>query len=336
MTSDPKWWEIEADDDVEDFDSDDFTVEVEDDLRAAREGSRNAYIGGLWSRYGYGSSAMDQRMAVVTAHEMVQTFIDTFRTTERDYRVTFDPRVGTAGTDLNGFRVVVTPAPVYDKSITPEEAGIILTGMAVHEVSHVRYGRSTAAAVTRTFGKKPLAQVISNLLDDVRIERRFADEYPGYRDVFLPMLDYVAQAAIKVNGPPVPRTDDPVNLAISAVRYARWAVWTPEASVERDWWQAWADRWSREDAPRRHVAGVREALRHIAAQRKAQEKPKASLSLRRSGLHLDEANDLEREVLKRVSSGKRGREIAVELNMPEKMVRETLARARRKITTVTL
>ena len=273
-----KWWESKVgEEDLADFDSDDFELDEDSDEEedsddgavAAIGGARsvrNEYIGGLWGQYGYADKGrIDHAMAVVTAHEMVQTFVDTFTLGDTRYRVTFDPKVSTAGTDLAGHAVLITPSPIYDTSLTPQQAGILLTAMAVHEVSHVRYGRSTAAAVRRAFGNKPAANIISNLLDDVRIERRFSADYPGYRDVFYPMLKYVAETGAKKYGPSKPKLSDPINVAIAAVRYNEWAIWTATTAPERDWWRAWAERWAKEDAPRRHVEGVREALRRIAA-----------------------------------------------------------------------
>jgi hypothetical protein len=174
---------------LEDYDSDDF--EDDDgakDADAAAARGRNAYVAGLWSRYGMSEQAASQESKIIQAHKMVQGFVDTFATDGR-YRVTFDPGISTAGTDLIGHRIVITPAPLFDKNLPADKAAVILTAMATHEICHPRYGRSTAAAVRRIFGNKRAPSTLSNLLDDVRIERRFADDYPGYADVFRPMLE---------------------------------------------------------------------------------------------------------------------------------------------------
>jgi DNA-directed RNA polymerase specialized sigma24 family protein len=346
----PKWWDAKDDelDELADFESDDFDLDagVEEAINALGS-DRNSYIGGLWGAYGYEKSgSLDHAMAVVTAHDMVQSFVDTFTRGDTRYRVTFDKKVSTAGTDLRGHAVVITPSPIYDLHLTPQQAGVLLTAMAVHEVSHVRYGRSTAAAVRRVFGDKAAANILSNLLDDVRIERRFADEYPGYRDVFAPMLEYVAVDGRKKHGPVKPKLSDPINLAISAVRYAQWSVWDKATTPERDWWIAWADRWSKEDAPRRHVEGIREALRHIAKyprQEKRKPKPKPeqtkpdvplSPEAERFQQRIGTLTRMERLSIRKLGEGKNVEQIADALDSDVDEVKTALRRARQKMSGV--
>lgn len=252
-------------DQFDDFESEDFDEEDKGD------DGRNAFVTALWEKHGFedvGAVGASDRgaaiaRALVIAHKMCQNYVDTFSTDDARYRVTFDPSYSTAGTDLVGKVIAISPSPVYDEKVTAVEAGLVLTAMATHEVSHVRYGRSTAAAVRRVFGNKRAPNWLSNLLDDVRIERRFADDYPGYRDVFRPMLDYIARSGKPGDKPPL-RMSNLLAVAARAVRYAPYEDWsTPQLVAERDWWQAWADKWSKEDSPRRHVEAVREGLKHI-------------------------------------------------------------------------
>lgn len=250
----------------DDIDLDQFEDFESDDLAPILRNSTD-YLDGMWGRAGLGTR--DERAAVL-AHGMVQSFINAFAR-DGHYRVTFDPNVSTAGTDLNARKVVLTPAPVLDTSITAEEAGRVLTGLAVHEISHPRYGRSTADAVNRAFPGNWVADRLSNILDDVRIEARFADDYPGYAGVFAPTLEYVGRGMVARNGgaPIVIPAGDAVNLASGAIRYPSFCDWTG-LEAERDWWQAWGAKWSREDAPRKHVEAIREALRHIVATKQSQ------------------------------------------------------------------
>lgn len=283
------------DDDLDDFESDDLpTVAVAD----------HGYLRGMWGSYSFRTPIGDMdedakaiARDTVTAHGMVQSFINAFAR-DGHYVVTFDPNTSTAGTDMTGRNVVITPAPVADRNLTAEEAGLILTGLAVHEISHPRYGKNTAMAVQRVFKLNHVADRLSNLLDDVRIERRFVADYPGYAGVFDPTLNYVGSSMVKKNKnvKPTMSLDSPVNLAIAAIRYPDFATWTDETDVERLWWSSWADRSAKEDSPKRHVVAIREALQHIVdtkpvAQPKSKlDRPEESGPMSSS---TDQANDVE-------------------------------------------
>lgn len=246
-------------DELEDFDSKDFWRPVN---RAPTD-----YLSSMWGG-SFGIYDNSREDGIIAAHEMVTSFVNTFSRTGVRYLVLFDPHISTAGTDMDLHKVVITPAPLLDRNLTVQEAGLILTGLSVHEISHPRYGRGTYDAVKRAFPNSRAAARVSNVLDDIRIEQRFIDDYPGYAGVFEPTLEYVAKGMIARNGGQqiVPTLGDPLNLMTAAVRYESSADWSdPGAANERDWWKAWADRWAREDAPRRHVEGVREALRHMVS-----------------------------------------------------------------------
>jgi DNA-binding CsgD family transcriptional regulator len=322
-------------DELDDFDSEDFD-EDEDDEEEFRD-ERNSYIGNLWGRYGYTVGGRVNRDAsLVTAHKMVQTFVDTFDTSDVRYRVAFSEKAGVAGTDFNAKLIMITPAPAYDTHLSPQEAGILMTAMAVHEVSHVRYGRNTYLAVKRIFGPRKVPHTLSNLLDDVRIERRFVADYPGYASVFRPMLEYVALAQNKkrsgASAPYRPKLEDPVNLAIAAIRYSDWATWpTRELREERDWWREWAERWAREDAPRRHVEGVREGLRRVASRRRRGQRRAANDRVARVQRNMGRLSPIAREALRLAAAGRTGPEIAAELDLPVEDARRLLASARRHL-----
>lgn len=243
--------------DLDDFDSEDLgTHEVADD----------SYLRGMWSDHTFGTSYGQKESRakdLVTAHSMVTSFVNAFARDGR-YLVRFSADIDTAGTEMGAKVVTITSAPVLDSTIDATQAGLILTGLAAHETCHPRYGRRTFQAVGRVFVANTLAKNLSNLLDDIRIERRFVDDYPGYSGVFQPTLDYVGKAGTK-NGLHTQRIDRQLNLAIAATRYPAYSIWTAETADEATWWNRWANRWSKEDAPKRHVDGIREALAHIVA-----------------------------------------------------------------------
>lgn len=306
---------------LDDWDSEDLDDDQADDEDDAAARGRNAYVAGLWAKQGFTEAELgDRDRVVVIAHKMVQNFVDVFATDGR-YRVTFDPGISTAGTDLEGRKVVITPSPLFDPTLTPEAAALILTGMATHEICHPRYGRGTATAVRRIFGNKRAPNTLSNLLDDVRIERRFAGEYPGYADVFRPMLDYVGRTQAQKD-PVEPAMDDLINLAIVAIRYERFARWRPgELREERDWWKAWAERGAREDAPRRHVEAVREGLKRVVLQQIKRERkasrpaPLLTGDLARIKSGLDDLPPIARKAMRLTAEGRSGAEIAATLGV---------------------
>lgn len=336
--------------DLADFDS----VEFDEESTFTDDG-RNEHVAGMWDRYGFRDvgdlEGRDKSEAIASAlllaHEMCQSFVDTFSTETIRYRVTFDPNVGVAGTDLDGKVIGISPSPIYDETLTPQQAGVILTGMAAHEVSHVRYGRATASAVRRVFGNKRAPNAISNLLDDMRIERRFAEDYPGYRDVFEPLRRYVASRS-DVKGQ-VPNMGSLVNLCARALKFWDVTPWpTLELRAERDWWRTWSDRWSREDSPRRHVEGVREALRHIvvtqqairlkkeAEAQKAREEAAKRMrempeDLSRLRGRLGDLPPIAQKAIRLVGEGRSGVEVAATLGVDVPQARAIVRSARRHL-----
>lgn len=265
------------DEDLEDFDSEDLA----DVAHAPTD-----YLGGMWGAYSFGGgqSHYDRKRTeaadTLVAHGMVQSFVNAF-SQDGHYVVSFSDDTGSAGTDMKERKVVITPAPIVDPTIDAKQAGLILTGLAVHEISHPRYGRKTNEATVNAFPGNRAAFRLSNLLDDIRIERRFVADFPGYAGIFEPVLEYLGKAST-VKGPMTPRLSDPVNLAIAALRYSAHATWDAATSAEAAWWVDWAARGSREDAPRRHVGFIREALAHIAAAKAPEAKKSPSPDAGRS------------------------------------------------------
>lgn len=245
--------DLDALDELHDFDSEDFE-DVEE--------TGHDYLDRMWDRHGFGSR---DEQDILVAHGMVQGFVNSFGRDGR-YEVVFDPNIGTAGTNQDTRRVAITPSPILDRSISAQEAGRVLTALATHEISHPRYGKITHNAVRNVFPRSTAAWRLSNLLDDVRIERRFVADYPGYAGIFDAALDYLKRGMLARSGGALirPSLDDQTNLATAAVRYADAFDWTG-LEAERDWWQTWARTWARENSPKRHIEAVRVALQHIVA-----------------------------------------------------------------------
>lgn len=252
--------------------------------------ARQNVVDDLWGRYGYGGyslSPWEQKRNAEDAEafklgqslKMVQGFVDTFATGDLSYQVRFDDATSTAGTDMERRVVHVSHKPLFDPTLTASEANTILTAMGCHEASHVRYGRNTYMAVYGAISRgtldTELSPKVSNLLDDVRIERRFAADYPGYAHIFDPAIEYVARSTFDDSGSYPTEVLDPWNTAVAATRYAKHGRWTPETTGERDWWQAWAERWTRDDDVDRHLDGVREGVEHLKQRERDEQRRQA-------------------------------------------------------------
>lgn len=251
-----KWLD---DDWLREFDFDDY-----------RADSASQSIGSFWGRYGV-ADRTDEAARIAAAQKIVQGFANTFSTGDVAYRVTFSAGVATAGTSFASKAIVVSHRPLFDPTLTDDEAQVVLTRMACHEAYHDRYGRETAAAVRATWPTNhPLhdaAHRLGNLLDDVRIEARGDAEFPGFAYTSAPTLAYVARSTAP-NAKAA--TLSPMNVAVAAVRYAPHVDWTGREN-DRDQWIDWSVRGTATDDVDAHVAAVAEGLSILEDQQDAQE-----------------------------------------------------------------
>lgn len=275
------WWNRTSAADDGSLDDDDNVVIVDQDeddedwLDDFDFGSyaepRGSFVGNIWGRYAPTVNRADSAARLASAQRLCQGIVDTFATDDLPYVVTFDESVGTAGTDFKSRKVVISHKPLFDSTLTDDEANVILTAMAVHESDHVAFGKNTAEAARKEWGQtgrrgyNPTAMRISNFLDDVRIERRDVERYPGHEGIFEPALDYVATSALREHGMDAldPARVPSIELAVAATRYPMYVAWTPETETERDWWADWSARGTRDDRPSTHIAAIEEALAHL-------------------------------------------------------------------------
>ena len=210
---------------------------------------------------------------VDTALDALQALVDHL-SPDRGYRLSFVPD-GTAATSFATRQVVVTAQALARKSGSFDEAvsvegWAITAGFVAHEVSHIRYGQDTAKAVDarwpHTDPDHALAHACSNLLDDLRIEARFAADFPGFGAIFHDVRKWVAeQPGSKANERRLqhaygaPSADDVFNLVIGFTRLF-WAG--HHASVA-----AWADQWAVDyvvdDTTSLHIAGVEAFIAYL-------------------------------------------------------------------------
>lgn len=248
--------------------------DLEDDL----EGEDDDGVDGLWGRWGGGrswggasvtraTSGAEGAMRLASAIRMCQGLVDTFATGERGYRVAFDAG-RTAYTNYGAKVVAISHRPLFDPTLDEAGANAVMYGLTAHEASHVRYGgRSRAGAVAAAHpGDEDRAHAVSNLLEDVRIERRFVADYPGFAGLFAPVIRWVARDGLREAGLDPDADRFPVaggfQLAVASTRYPEYAdLAGRESDVE--WWQQWAATYTATDATRLHLEGVAAALERL-------------------------------------------------------------------------
>ena len=270
-----EWWKsTSAADDGARSDSFDDDQDWLDDFRFDDyEDDEDEAVTSIWNRYGSFRSG-DDAARLAAAQRLAQGFVDTFATDTRRYDVTFNEAVGTAGTDFDGAKVIISHKPLFDPTIDEATANTVITAMAAHESSHVRYGKRNTSAARKM--SDPRAPRLSNILEDVRIERRFSEDYPGYKGIFDPAATYVATSELAKNGlTSFPASKiDPLSRVSGALRYPRFVDWTGREE-SRDWWTAWGERWSRTDRPIDHVKAIEEGLVRLDVEKEQDAKEQA-------------------------------------------------------------
>lgn len=272
MTAKTDWWSRRSaaddylDDEAEVIDTDDdaWLDTFEFDEAPEAKGDR---LGHLWGRYtgrpsegSWASTQARSTQRTIAAHRVVQGFVDTFAT-DGTYKVHFDGTTWTAGSSLDG-RIVITTAPLEDKTLTDAEVHAILTALAVHEAAHLRYSKDLMRKAAKH--PDPRAPRVANLLCDVHDERAFATEYPGFGDdIFAPAMAYIARTLWPSIPTPSSEMDSVFSMGIAAVRYDEYTAWAPEHEAERQWWRSWSDRHGAYTTTRQAMAGVEEALAHL-------------------------------------------------------------------------
>jgi hypothetical protein len=249
-----------------------------------------------YGRYGRGLDAFvlewgldkigDKTMDPVVL-EALQAVLDA-TSPERGYILSFVP-TGTAATSFSSKRVVITSEALRGEGIVEPDRWArnqkralawsngrrfrISAGMVCHEVAHVRYGQDTAGAVDRVYkGHKNLrlAQRISNILDDTRIEAAFVWDFPGFgRSLFDHVLEWVARKNrenkfITDEVSLVEDRNDALNAMLLASRYDGYYRWpfdpTGRTDLCREFGKKWAKKYTRDDTVALHLAGVKAAI----------------------------------------------------------------------------
>lgn len=219
------------------------------------------WIAATWSD-ALKSGVADRRLA--RALTALDSIVGGLADDERAYTVRYagDP-VG-AATDLKGRVVHVGAAPLADGTLTDGQIAAIMTGLAFHEVAHIRHTRKVLAAYDRFApAERGIAQRVGNVAEDVRGERLTCAEFPGLADTLPVTLAWVAGRTMPANVRAA-KIADRFNLMLAAVRYAEYCDWSG-MTAERDAWQAWGERCAQAHTVDQHAAVVREGIDMLAS-----------------------------------------------------------------------
>lgn len=219
-------------------------------------GLNNYYHAKVEGQYGVGNARLLGAL---------QTIVDA-TTPESGYIIGFVGD-GTAGTSFESKHIIITSKPLMNiQGPQVVDRFVVAAGLVCHEVSHIRYGQHTANAVHEHYHGHKVADAISNILDDTRIELRFSADFPGVdRTVFRTAAKWIVENE-GMNGSLVHYpTDVPsaFQLLIAATRYdefMRWPYQDAKLQTAREFCKRWADKYSADDTVETHMAGVEAML----------------------------------------------------------------------------
>jgi hypothetical protein len=188
----------------------------------------------------------------------------------KGYAVTYSP-TPSAFTEHGKRLISLSGKPLFGSPVgTPlRDIAAVMTGFAVHEVGHTkRIG--IIDAVRAEWPGKVLPKTLGNIIEDVVLEERTVERYAGFRDVFAPTLEWVAEAtcpkhALVWEG----STGHKVNIVGQIVRYRPFVTFSDDAVTQAElrWWDEWTARIVFDLTPEGGVQMVRDALDHLASQR---------------------------------------------------------------------
>lgn len=201
-----------------------------------------------------------------SAAVMVQTFVDALSGEQSNYRVGIHPKASTASTDLKN-RVMHLPAKtILDPELSDQEAALLMVAFMGHEIGHVRFDNDLDQQMRHdmsiSYSDRGLYNSLSTVLREARVEAGFSGIFPGYSNLFDPLLRWISRGTKDGTVPP----QDALGFAVAATRYPFRFDWSaPEHQVERDWWVNWVKQYATvEDYPG-HKAALDLAKQHIEA-----------------------------------------------------------------------
>ena len=173
-------------------------------------------------------------LVAVQLLDAVQTVVDVLTDNDggKGWTVGFDPTAN-AYTDRSAARrIVVSVKPLLDaKPGEPlSKVAAIMTGFAVHEVGHTKL--NFFDAISARWPGAMLPKTLGNIIEDVVLELRTVERYPGFADhgegnVFRPTLEWIA----KLTCPTTPlewagSTGHKVNVVGQMLRYREFVTFS--------------------------------------------------------------------------------------------------------------
>jgi len=222
--------------------------------------------------YGLGARSCDERVL-----EALNTVLES-TVSERGYRLRFIDG-GTAYTTFADKVIAVTAKPVEHLAGRPGEAFAVLAAMVCHEVGHVWYTQDLMPALEARWPAsdpdRNVAFRVSNVLEDVRLERRFVERLPGWKGVFHVALSYLShETGNRAPGEPT-NASEALNVWLAAQRYRRYCQWPSPLGTRTAEAFALADECDAAitDDPAGHVALVERVLGWLYTFPKAPRQP---------------------------------------------------------------
>jgi len=147
------------------------------------------YLTDWWKGWGYsGASATEQKLAIALG--AIRTTVDVVYSSGKRYSVRLasdhDNEAPTSYTSFDDHQIVVSPMALVDKSVNESDGIRISSGFGLHEASHAQYSEPLIGALRQPTELDPMtiAQLLHNLLEDLRIEAKTSDKFPGFADYF--------------------------------------------------------------------------------------------------------------------------------------------------------
>lgn len=202
------------------------------------------WTGGL---SGHMSGSSDQITRLALAISAVQTVVRVVHDNDPPVMVRWAVN-GQSYTDFSKSEVHINPKPVSQAKLKDGDAVDVVTGFGLHESSHCLYTRPVWKAILEPTKLSPvvISALLANVLEDVRIEQRTVDVFPGFSYYFDKASNWLwsdTRARFRLEYGPELNTK--INFVIAATKWPgeiESDVREPgrsELAKEFDWWRAW-------------------------------------------------------------------------------------------------
>jgi hypothetical protein len=146
-------------------------------------------LGSWWFGNSYSAgSDLEKRLAI--AVRAVGSIVNVINDTGHRFRVSLadkDSRTQPhSATYFDQKAVIVSPQALLDTSVNEDQGIDITAGWGLHEGSHIRFTSSVLDALLKPEQLKPFAvsSILFNILEDVRIEAKTSEDFPGFATYF--------------------------------------------------------------------------------------------------------------------------------------------------------